>query len=93
MDFTFLIFIVLIPQLVNCLNPSPCPEIFDYESKVENDRWYGVISLRSSEDLTGVYLNILLDRPAQLLGVSKEFSLISKAPLTTFKCLGIGGKT
>lgn len=49
---------------------SPCPQIFSYEPRgTEEDRWYGVLSLRTSEDLTGIWIHILLDRPAELLGV------------------------
>ncbi|XP_063924172.1 serine proteinase stubble-like isoform X3 [Zophobas morio] len=59
----------LTAQLAQSQNPSPCPQIFSYEPRVqEEDRWYGVISLQTLEDLDGVWLKVILDRPAELLG-------------------------
>lgn len=60
-----LVISVVVGQLV-----SPCPETFTYESrdKDQPDRWYGVVLLKSQEDLEGIWLRIILDRSAELLG-------------------------
>nr|XP_008196144.1 PREDICTED: proclotting enzyme isoform X3 [Tribolium castaneum] len=64
-----LISIIVFVHHVRSQNPSPCPEIFSYEPRgQEEDRWYGVVSLQTAEDLDGVWLKITLDRPAELLG-------------------------
>lgn len=61
--------ILLLNAVVFAQKHSPCPEVFSYEPRgTEEDRWYGVLSLRTSEDLTGIWIHILLDRPAELLG-------------------------
>lgn len=68
----FLILAVLTVSLniATSQQPSTCPNILTHESRnLEDDRWYAVLTLESDEDLTGVYINVLLDRPAQLLGV------------------------
>lgn len=57
-------------HIVTSQQTSPCPEVLTYEPRdFEDDRWYGVLSFKPEEDLTGIYINIVLDRPAQLLGV------------------------
>jgi hypothetical protein len=67
--FALISLLVLTSSLASSQNPSPCPELFSYEPRgQEEDRWYGVIRLQSREDLDGVWLKITLDRPAELLG-------------------------
>lgn len=69
----YCVFLVLCEAAV-AQKPSPCPDVFVYESSSsqEDDRWYGVVSLRTPEDLDGVWVHIILDRPAELLGVRKH---------------------
>lgn len=51
--------------------PSPCPDIFQYEGrKNDEDQWFGSVRIRSDEELSGVWIQIKLDRPAHTLGVS-----------------------
>lgn len=51
-------------------NPTPCPEIFSFEPREEgSDRWYGEILYSPRNNLTGIWLHITLDRPADILGV------------------------
>ena len=72
----------LTAQLAQSQNPSPCPQIFSYEPRVqEEDRWYGVISLQTLEDLDGVWLKVILDRPAELLGVPSQQALNTTATI------------
>ncbi|KAK4878781.1 hypothetical protein RN001_011287 [Aquatica leii] len=61
--------IILLVQLVLAQKPSPCPSLFAYEPKgIESDRWYGQVSVATTEVLNGVWLRIELDKPAILLG-------------------------
>lgn len=57
-------------QKVNLQHPpSPCPGVFSYEGKeAEKDKWFGVILVTTDELLTGLRLDVILDRPANLLG-------------------------
>jgi hypothetical protein len=53
--------------------PSPCPSVFSYEGReAEKDRWFGVILVTTEELLTGLRLDLMVDRPASLLGVSRS---------------------
>ncbi|KAF5288695.1 hypothetical protein FQR65_LT11960 [Abscondita terminalis] len=48
---------------------SPCPSLFAYEPRgAEQDRWYGRVTVATSEKLNGIWLRIELDKPAILLG-------------------------
>lgn len=47
---------------------SPCPDTFYYENQTEPGKWFGVISIKTFEDLTGVWITVILDRKAELLG-------------------------
>ncbi|GJQ80664.1 hypothetical protein Trydic_g9248 [Trypoxylus dichotomus] len=48
---------------------SPCPRLFAYEPPGnETDKWYGFVTLLSETDLSGVWLRLILDRPALQLG-------------------------
>lgn len=50
---------------------SPCPEVLRYEENLdEPGKWYGVITIKSPETLNGVWLRVILDRPAESLSVS-----------------------
>lgn len=52
---------------------SPCPETFTYEIiPTETDRWYGNLMIKSDQNLSGVWLRIILDRPSMQLGVSQR---------------------
>lgn len=48
---------------------SPCPGVFNYEARMEKDKWYGVITARTAEELSGVWITVKLDTKAELLGV------------------------
>lgn len=58
---------------------SPCPDLFTYEPQSEdpNTKWYGVITLLSDADLSGIYLRLIFDRKSKQLGVSKNIMTIS----------------
>ncbi|GBP45818.1 Serine protease gd [Eumeta japonica] len=48
---------------------SPCPSVFTYELvQGETDRWYGVVHLYTDYTLHGLWLNVLLDKKADILG-------------------------
>lgn len=55
---------------------SPCPNVFRYEPKTESDRWYGVIQLSTDVELHSIWIDIELDRPAHILGVSEDITQI-----------------
>ncbi|XP_018571196.1 limulus clotting factor C-like isoform X2 [Anoplophora glabripennis] len=56
-------------QLAASQNPAPCPDIFSYEPREDgSDRWYGKIQYSATNNLTGIWLQILLDKPADILG-------------------------
>ncbi|CAH2052767.1 unnamed protein product, partial [Iphiclides podalirius] len=48
---------------------SPCPNVFMYEpSGTEPGRWYGVVNLSTDSTLHSLWLNIVLDGKADILG-------------------------
>ncbi|XP_052739186.1 CLIP domain-containing serine protease B4 isoform X2 [Bicyclus anynana] len=48
---------------------SPCPNVFNYEpSGTEAGRWYGVVNLSTDSTLHSLWLNIVLDSKADILG-------------------------
>ncbi|XP_046385994.1 uncharacterized protein LOC124155875 isoform X2 [Ischnura elegans] len=48
---------------------SPCPSVFSYEgTRAGKERWYGVVLITTTETLTGLRLEITLDKKADLLG-------------------------
>ncbi|CAB3220212.1 unnamed protein product [Arctia plantaginis] len=52
---------------------SPCPDVFQYEAPNSENvgpslRWYGVIHLSTENTLHSLWLNIVLDRKADILG-------------------------
>lgn len=85
--FLIILEAILLLNIVTGQQMSPCPKVLTYEPRnFEDDRWYGVLTFKSEEDLTGIYINIVLDRPAQLLGVwlilfisiTKKYIFLSK---------------
>lgn len=48
---------------------SPCPDIFRYDSW-ETGKWHGTIFVKSDITLYGVYIDLILDRAAESIGVS-----------------------
>lgn len=51
-------------------NATPCPGLFSYEPREkDSDRWYGEIIYSVAGNLTGVWLHVILDKPADILGV------------------------
>ncbi|XP_026740430.1 serine proteinase stubble-like isoform X2 [Trichoplusia ni] len=48
---------------------SPCPNVFNYEPPgSEPGRWYGVVNLSTDSTLHSLWLNIVLDSKADILG-------------------------
>ncbi|XP_022831461.1 serine protease gd-like isoform X3 [Spodoptera litura] len=48
---------------------SPCPNVFMYEPPgSEQGRWYGVVNLSTDSTLHSLWLNIVLDNKADILG-------------------------
>lgn len=70
----YLITTLVLPSIHGASHPaSPCPRVFFYEgAEPERDRWYGAVLLSTEESLVGVRLDIKLDRPSQILVVSKK---------------------
>ncbi|KAJ8712855.1 hypothetical protein PYW08_008159 [Mythimna loreyi] len=55
----------------NSEDPSPCPNVFMYgPSRAIPGKWYGVINLSTDSTLHSLWLNILLDNEAWVLGNS-----------------------
>ncbi|KAJ0173272.1 hypothetical protein K1T71_011448 [Dendrolimus kikuchii] len=49
--------------------PSPCPNVFSYEpSASELGRWYGTVHLSTDSVLHSLWLNIVLDNKADIVG-------------------------
>nr|CAI5862594.1 unnamed protein product [Callosobruchus analis] len=70
MLFLFLLFVL---RTVESQKVSPCPATFSYKDKSESssiprDVWAGEITLRTVEDLAGVFINVILDKPSESLG-------------------------
>lgn len=49
---------------------SPCSDVLRYDSRTEQGKFYGTISVGTEYDLEGVFIRIYLDKKAHLLGVS-----------------------
>ncbi|XP_063368860.1 serine proteinase stubble-like isoform X1 [Cydia amplana] len=48
---------------------SPCPNVFSYEPPgTEPGRWYGVVNLSTDSILHSVWINVVLDSKADILG-------------------------
>ncbi|XP_044763935.1 serine protease gd-like [Coccinella septempunctata] len=48
---------------------SPCPRLFSYESKsIEKDKYFGNVRVETREELSGVWLKMLFDKPCVQLG-------------------------
>ncbi|KAF5282664.1 hypothetical protein FQA39_LY17524 [Lamprigera yunnana] len=59
--------------IFNCngrvLEASPCPRVFVYEDTTTYfDRWYGIITVLSDSNLSGIWLRVLFDKPILQLG-------------------------
>ncbi|KAJ3653082.1 hypothetical protein Zmor_018999 [Zophobas morio] len=62
-----LYFLLLAPASAQLI--SPCPRLFKYEPQgAENDRWYGVVTLLSDSELSGVWLRLIFDKQSIQLG-------------------------
>lgn len=63
-------YIVFLSYASGSLNfSSPCPRLFNYESKnVETDRYFGNVRVETKEELHGVWLKLLFDKPSIQLG-------------------------
>lgn len=66
--------LVLLATLSLEQNPedsTPCPYVFMYgPSRAKPGRWYGVVNLSTDNTLHSLWLNIILDNEAWVLGVS-----------------------
>ncbi|CAH1991235.1 unnamed protein product [Acanthoscelides obtectus] len=64
------LFLLCVIRIAESQKASPCPSTFSYKEQLETSRgiWAGEITLRTVEDLTGVFINVVLDRPAESLG-------------------------
>ncbi|CAK1589942.1 unnamed protein product [Parnassius mnemosyne] len=67
---TYLLVIALaVPTYEQSTPASPCPNVFMYEpSGTEPGRWYGVVNLSTDSTLHSLWLNIVLDSKADILG-------------------------
>lgn len=69
--YYFILSLSILVINVNSQRPSPCPNIFQYESvDLEGGQWTGAASITTKEELSGVWLNVGLDSPANVLIVS-----------------------
>ncbi|XP_059048191.1 clotting factor C-like isoform X2 [Achroia grisella] len=66
----FLVTALVAPGLAQDSAPiSPCPNVFMYEPPgTEPGRWYGVVNLSTDNTLHSLWLNIVLDKKADILG-------------------------
>lgn len=52
---------------------SPCPKYFQYETRRDQDKWYGKLVLKTDTNLIdGVWLILVFDKPVIQLGVSTK---------------------
>lgn len=43
---------------------SPCPGIFQYDEEgAQGDTWSGDITLKTDQELSGIWMRVVLDRP------------------------------
>lgn len=50
---------------------SPCPDLFQYDpAGPTGDSWEGTITLKTDQDLSGIWLRLVLDRPPIEIAVS-----------------------
>ncbi|XP_034827728.1 serine protease gd-like isoform X1 [Maniola hyperantus] len=60
---------LLVPTHEESTPISPCPNVFSYEpSGTEQGRWYGVVNLSTDSTLHSLWLNVVLDSKADILG-------------------------
>ncbi|KAF5284203.1 hypothetical protein FQR65_LT00203 [Abscondita terminalis] len=68
-NMLFAILFALLAKTNSQTDISPCPRLFVYEGKSpEPNRWYGIITLLSDNDLNGVWLRVMFDQPTLQLG-------------------------
>ncbi|KAF2882842.1 hypothetical protein ILUMI_23354 [Ignelater luminosus] len=69
--FVAVVFFILNEQIIAQNNNDSelwCPSSFVYEGKKnESDKWYGSVTLVSENDLVGIWLSLIFDRPSLLL--------------------------
>lgn len=64
--------LLLLAHLSIAQKSSPCPSIFAYEPKGnEDNRWYARVTTTTPDELNGIWLRVQLDQPAELLGVNE----------------------
>lgn len=62
---------------------STCSDVFSPLPLKENNRWYGLITWKPSEELDHMVIDVILDREAQQLGVS-NFPLLTLGAFVIF---------
>ncbi|CAG5047072.1 unnamed protein product [Parnassius apollo] len=66
---SLLVIALAVPTYEQSTPHSPCPNVFMYEpSGTEPGRWYGVVNLSTDSTLHSLWLNIVLDSKADILG-------------------------
>ena len=67
MDYLFY-FLLVVPASTQFI--SPCPRLFKYEPELaEKGRWYGVFTVLSDMNITGVWLRLIFDKQSIQIGV------------------------
>lgn len=55
---------------------SPCPNLFEYDPQgVVGDRWSGTIKVTLDDELSGIWIRVVFDRPLMELGVNLVYLL------------------
>ncbi|XP_050677588.1 serine protease gd-like isoform X2 [Leptidea sinapis] len=68
-SFFILVTALVASTLEEDLPLSPCPNVFQYEQTgFEAGQWYGVVNLSTDSTLHSLWLNIVLDTKANILG-------------------------
>ncbi|XP_063912170.1 clotting factor C-like [Zophobas morio] len=66
MDYLFY-FLLVVPASTQFI--SPCPRLFKYEPELaEKGRWYGVFTVLSDVNITGVWLRLIFDKESIQIG-------------------------
>jgi hypothetical protein len=66
--------LLLVPINGQVVPQSPCPEVFSYDQTMSNPgRWYGKVTINSDTLLQSFSLNVILDKKADMLGVSNVY--------------------
>lgn len=74
--FTIIALVSVLTSIVEAQDfESPCPRLFVYEKKsAEPNKWYGIITVLTETDLSGLWLRIIFDEPPLQIGVSTTTS-------------------